>query len=97
MLCSLISMISTFIPLKDSAEGVLVPLSCYHHENKLLLEELKGKHLLCTAFKFTLHQIQELLKSLLLPGKKNKKKSWSNWCHPFLVSLVKKCHRFLNK
>lgn len=74
MLCSLISMISTFIPLKDSAEGVLVPLSCYHHENKLLLEELKGKHLLCTAFKFTLHQIQELLKSLLLPGKKKIKK-----------------------
>lgn len=50
MLCWLISIMSTFIPLNNSTERVLVPLSCYHHENKILLEEKKGEALLCTVF-----------------------------------------------
>lgn len=61
---------STFIPPNNSTERVLVPLSCYHHENKRLLEEKKVRLSYALSLTLSLNQIEDFLKYFMLPEKK---------------------------
>lgn len=77
--CRLISIMSTFIPLKICTESVLVPLSYCHHENKLLLEERKVRHSYVLSLVLTLSHIEEFLKYFMLPEKKEVEQELGNF------------------
>lgn len=70
MLFWLISIMSTFIPPNNSTERVLVPLPCYHRENKCLLGEKKVRLSYALSLTLSLNQIEDFLKYFMLPEKK---------------------------